>query len=332
MHSAKQSCVLDGNIAHHAAGTRNFNTMQASQPSATVQVLEQWQQEVHDRQNEQARQHSMAGLSHPRKLASRRRRNQRLHIVPRPEQSSGSRAQASQLATTSQLPDLHKPHISHTTSTFGRPDIAFAKMPAERRQKPSGSNLRSLATPALLLSHASLLQQLQQTDKADATLTIPTQGGHAMSADGRPKPVPAGVDSLLTATQHTSSVMSQVSKSAQSNSESKHAHTADQHGHTDLARHSGDAELDTMSLTLDIVDNQLPHWSHKQPLDWSAEHDQTFYQPQVRCICTDVSKCRYCCCYLLDDAESLICCCFCDMLETYHCAVCHPLCLCPSGP
>lgn len=133
---------------------------------------------------------------------------------------------------------------------------------------------------------------------SDATSTTQTQGGHAVFAESEAKPVPADADSLpngQAATQPTSSAPAQMSKSEQSNSGPKHAHATDQHGHTNLAHHSGDAELDTMSLTLDIVDNQLPHWSHKQPLDWSAEHDQSFYQPQVLCNRMVVSTCRYCC-------------------------------------
>ena len=52
--------------------------------------------------------------------------------------------------------------------------------------------------------------------------------------------------------------------------------------------HAAAAEQDMASVALDIVESQLPQWSNRNSLDWSAQQDLSIYQPQVGWCCLSV--------------------------------------------
>ena len=50
--------------------------------------------------------------------------------------------------------------------------------------------------------------------------------------------------------------------------------------------HAAAAQRDMQDVALDIVESQLPLWSSRPALDWSAQQDLSMYHPQV-CHVTD---------------------------------------------
>lgn len=249
-------------LVHIVAGSRSFSTVQAAKPQTTAQVLQQWEQETHAKQQPNSNsQQAAKQMPYTRKAVNRRRGNQRLNIVSSGQTKGTDRSQQGSLALSSQL--KHGGASLSMPSTSADPHNHQAANPnqshAAKQAGPKGTNLRSLATSALLLSHAQLLQQLQQNSQTDMAPTVSSKASQATRANRRPR------------------------NSQQRTASAKYAQVA-QHpaaARLDPAQQHQLAEQDTMSLALDLVDNQLPHWSHKQPLDWSAQQDLSCYQPEV---------------------------------------------------
>ena len=238
---------------------RSFTTLQAALPvsDATAQVLQEWSQQTQHRQHEAS---SQAATAISRKPAAKRRRRQ-LNIVSSP----GSKAHASQPGHGAATPtainhqNMMSDSISHRGS-FPQQHQGNARPSPRAAPRPSGTRVRSLATAEMLLSHAHLLQQLQRkspplsshSSAAAAQAHNAEQAQRAAarySCSGQTRPQPAPSPSSAPET---------------------------------MAQHASAAEQDMLALQVDLVDNQLPHWSQKQPLDWSAQQDISIYQPQVR--------------------------------------------------
>lgn len=265
--------------------------MQASQPITTAEVLQQWQQEVYTRQTQHARQQPAAELPFPRKHLNRSRRSQRLNIVPTSDKTANSNQQASQFmhegsnqqSASSGMPSTHRSQSAYRTAAEKRP---------QPKSAPKGTNLRSLATSSMLMSHAQLLQQLQQAVQPSSISASKAEGMQVTSTNS--------VNGLPTSLLNRSAGP-ETTNSLQSTPAMRHGHVNVTHqqaaAYKGPENQNSDAELDTISLTLDLVDNQLPSWSNKQPLDWSAQQDISCYQPQVMhsLLCMAQAKCE--CCY-----------------------------------
>lgn len=285
------------------AGTRSFNTAQAAQPNTTAEVLHQWQQETERRQQLHAETHrDLDQPIHSRKAGNRRRRSQRLNIVQGPENPPSSnqhRPFALHTLQHQQQPALHdmpsKQYMGHSVPSSSQTVQPAQQTKSVRKQiQPKGTNLRSLATTTMLWSQADLLQQLQQVraHRPDNGLVTESDRIQAVQMQSPATVAQLGSANLLQrrlAQLHTS-------QEQQDTPVVGHAPESSQHSvaQLDSTQQTGGAELDTMSLALDLVDNQLPSWSHKQPLDWSAQHNLSFYHPQVTRMAGTTLSCMSC--------------------------------------
>lgn len=234
---------------------RSVNTLRAALPvsEGTAQVLQEWSQQSQHRQHDAS---SQAAAAVPRKPAAKRRRRQ-LNIVPDPGSASQQGYNTAMSSATSQQNRMSG-SASHS-GTFPHHRQGNAKQGMRAGAKPSGTQVRSLATAEMLLAHAHLLQQLQRSN--------PLLSSHSSASAGQ-----------VFDAEQAHSVAVQDSSSGQTASQHTQSPTA---APDTLAQQSGTAEQDMLALQVDLVDNQLPHWSQNQPLDWSAQQDISVYQPQV---------------------------------------------------
>ena len=79
------------------------------------------------------------------------------------------------------------------------------------------------------------------------------------------------------------SINSQAQQSVQSSSSPDDGAAASLIGHQEVNDDANGvaAQQDMQAVALDIVESQLPLWSSKPALDWSAQQDLSMYQPQV---------------------------------------------------
>ena len=236
---------------------RSFHTVQAVQPvaDATAQVLHEWAQQSQHRQHAASNQGPAPHiLPQP---AARRRRRQNLNIVSsKPSTSQQAYSAGTRTAGTQQRAE---PQSMNARNPSNQQGMRNTRPAAKQAAGTKGMPLRSLATADMLLSHAQLLQQLQQSKTQPLQFTAASHQAfdaeQAQKAAGRVQPLSPGQSQFPAQQPMTARLRT--------------------------AQQANPAEQDTMSIALDLVENQLPDWSHKQPLDWSAQLDISVYQPQV---------------------------------------------------
>ena len=168
---------------------------------------------------------------------------------------------------------------AHTTSsTYGSP-ISLEATGKFKSLLASGDRYRKMSTAAELLKQAQQLHNLQVQHLAKSLQ----------------EPAQFSAQQQLLQRHHD---LHQAPSRQQQSVGRTHQCEAGMHLHETAPRqqqqqpgrpdHAAAAEHDMASVALDIVESQLPQWSNRNFLDWSAQQDLSIYQPQVGWCCLSV--------------------------------------------
>lgn len=137
----------------------------------------------------------------------------------------------------------------------------------------SGNRYRKMSTAAELLKQARELHSLQLQNSASALQ----------------EPVHSAACQQLQQEQHNlHKAFARQQQSAGLGREtgtavSSHMAAAGQEqSRPEAVDHAAAADRDMASVALDVVESQLPQWTNRNTLDWSAQQELSFYQPQMQ--------------------------------------------------
>ena len=196
----------------------------------------------------------------------------------------------------------------------GRPNIVSASKAASGATRGSlaslratrsfnsmlaGSRFRKMDTAAELLAQAQMLQSMQAQSSQQVQSSQQAQSGQQahsgqQAQSGQPKYVQKqmpnqhahhqGAES--SSSRHSPDPVSANSPAQQPgqllSSELKAAASSGGQQEWSGDANAAAARQDMQAVALDIVESQLPLWSSKPALDWSARQSLNMYQPQVR--------------------------------------------------
>ena len=158
-----------------------------------------------------------------------------------------------------------------STSAYGSP-ISLEATSRFKSLLASGNRYRKMSTAAELLKQAHQLHSLQLKSSASALQ----------------EPVHSAACQQQQHNLHKAFARQQQQQSAGLGREagtavsSQKAAAGQEQSHPEAVDHAAAAEKDMASVALDVVESQLPQWTNRNTLDWSAQKELSFYQPQVR--------------------------------------------------
>ena len=158
-----------------------------------------------------------------------------------------------------------------SSSAYGSP-ISLEATSRFKSLLASGNRYRKMSTAAELLKQAHQLHSLQLQNSASA-LQEPVHSAACQQLQQQQHNLHQAL-----AKQQQSAGLGRESGTAVSSHKAASGH--EQSG-PEAVDHAAAAERDMASVALDVVESQLPQWTNKNTLDWSAQQELSFYQPQV---------------------------------------------------
>ncbi|KAL3149720.1 hypothetical protein ABBQ38_013548 [Trebouxia sp. C0009 RCD-2024] len=222
-------------------------------------------------------------------------------------QAQPSPAQAAQTGTSSRQPATARLKVS-SKRRRGRPNIVSASsaaassssargtaasLRATRNFKAvlAGNRFRKMDTAAELLAQAHTLQSLQRDQAAEQAFQ---QHLHLKAHPQLAQRHPDSASEAMPSSHPSASGSSQLRTPHPVLSQLPNSHTegalTDQAGAVGGEARVAAARQDMESVALDIVESQLPLWSRKPALDWSAQQHLSRYQAQAKMSSTSDSK------------------------------------------
>lgn len=301
---------------------RNMQSMATAQPAPQVQQISQWwerqwhvqdptyqQQDKHQTQfhiqQQQHRQRLRNQIQQqPRRVQSQNPQVQqqvagKQHATnPRQDvQAQLSPAQTTQTGIASRQPATARLEGS-SKRRRGRPNIvsAAATSPSSARGTAAslratrnfkavlaGNRFRKMDTAAELLAQANALQSLQRDQAAEQAFQQQLHlNSHSQLAQRRPDSASEAVPSSHSSASGSSQLQTPYSVLSQLPDSHPEGASTEQQGAVGGEARVAAARQDMESVALDIVESQLPLWSRKPALDWSAQQHLSGYRVQVR--------------------------------------------------
>ena len=210
------------------------------------------QPQQQQQQQQQAPAHQLpvaARMTHaqrrPAKAVRPKRRKGSLRIVTSPKASSSAHGSPMSLEATSRFKSL----------------------------LASGNRYRKMSTASELLKQAYQLHSLQLQNSASA-LQEPAHSAACQQVHQQQH----NLHKAFARQQQQSTGLGRETGTAVS---SHKAAAGQEQSGPEAIDHAAAAERDVASLALDVVESQLPQWTNRNTLDWSAQKELSFYQPQV---------------------------------------------------
>ncbi|DBA85740.1 TPA: hypothetical protein ACH3X1_005305 [Trebouxia sp. C0004] len=159
-----------------------------------------------------------------------------------------------------------------SSSAYGSP-VSLEATSRFKSMLASGNRYRKMSTAAELLKQAHQLHSLQLQTSAPA-LQEPVH--------------PSPCQQLQQQQHNLHKAFARQQQSAGLGSETGTAVSSyksaagQEQSHSKAVDHAAAAERDMASVALDVVESQLPQWSNRNTLDWSAQQELSIYQPQMQ--------------------------------------------------
>ena len=158
-----------------------------------------------------------------------------------------------------------------SSSVYGSP-ISLEATSRFKSLLASGNRYRKMSTAAELLKQAHQLHSLQLQNSASA-LQEPVHSAACRQLQQQQHNLHKAF-----ARQQQSAGLGRETGTAVS---SHKAATGQEQSRSEAVDHAAAAERDMATVALDVVESQLPQWTNRNTLDWSAQQELSFYQPQV---------------------------------------------------
>ena len=156
-----------------------------------------------------------------------------------------------------------------SSSAYGSP-ISLEATSRFKSLLASGNRYRKMSTAAELLKQAHQLHSLQLQNSAPA-LQEPVRSAACQQLQQH------DLHKAFARQQQSAGLSRQTGNAVSSHK----AAAGQEQSRPEALDHAAAAEKDMASVALDVVESQLPQWTNRNTLDWSAQQELSIYQPQV---------------------------------------------------